>query len=120
MCSSTYANYQQKQSSVGVLKNFAKFTGRHLCKSSFFNKVTGLRPATLLQIMLWKKCLFTNFAKFLRTLFPTEHLRWLLLYQVTVTLPFFSLNTIWKTRLNTLRVHIPNYVSAVQMFYTMT
>ena len=26
----------------GVLKNFAKFTGKHLCQSLFFNKVEGL------------------------------------------------------------------------------
>ena len=32
----------------GVLENFAKFTGKHLCQSLFSNKVTGLRPATLL------------------------------------------------------------------------
>ena len=28
-----------------VLKNFAKFTGKHLCQSFFFNKVAGLRPS---------------------------------------------------------------------------
>ena len=28
----------------GVLKNFAKFTGKHLCQILFFNKVAGLRP----------------------------------------------------------------------------
>ena len=33
----------------GVLRNFAKFTGKHLCQSFFFNKVSGLRPATLLK-----------------------------------------------------------------------
>ena len=27
-----------------VLRNFAKFTGKHLCQSLFFNKVAGLRP----------------------------------------------------------------------------
>ena len=27
----------------GVLRNFAKFTGKHLCQSLFFNKVAGLR-----------------------------------------------------------------------------
>ena len=27
----------------GVLKNFAKFTGKHLCESLFFNKAAGLR-----------------------------------------------------------------------------
>ena len=30
-----------------VLRNFAKFTGKHLCQSLFFNKIAGLRPATL-------------------------------------------------------------------------
>ena len=29
-------------------KNFAKFTGKQLCQSFFFNKVAGLRPVTLL------------------------------------------------------------------------
>ena len=28
----------------GVLRNFAKFTGKHLCQSLFFNKVAGPRP----------------------------------------------------------------------------
>ena len=28
----------------GVLRNFAKFTGKHLCQSLFFNKIAGLRP----------------------------------------------------------------------------
>ena len=31
----------------GVLRNFTKFAGKHLCQSLFFNKVTG--PATLLK-----------------------------------------------------------------------
>ena len=30
----------QKQSSGGVLKNFAKFTGKHLCQSLIFKKET--------------------------------------------------------------------------------
>ena len=33
----------------GVLRNFTKFTGKHLCQSLFFKKVTGLRPVTLLK-----------------------------------------------------------------------
>ena len=28
--------------SKGVLRNFAKFAGKHLCQSLFFNKVAGL------------------------------------------------------------------------------
>ena len=27
----------------GILRNFTKFTGKHLCQSLYFNKVTGLR-----------------------------------------------------------------------------
>ena len=33
----------------GILRKLAKFTGKHLCKSHFFNKVSGLRPLTLLK-----------------------------------------------------------------------
>ena len=53
----------------GVLRNFAKFTGRPLRQSLFFNKVAGLSPATLLKTSLWRKCFPVNFAKFLRTPF---------------------------------------------------
>ena len=52
----------------GVLKNFAKFPGKNLCQSIFFNKVAGLRPG------IYSKrdsdtsiFLSLNFAKFLRT-----------------------------------------------------
>ena len=51
----------------GVLRNFAKFTGKHLCQSLFLNKVAGLKPATLLKKRLWHRCFPVNFAKFLRT-----------------------------------------------------
>ena len=62
-----------------VLKRFAKFTGKHFCQSLFFNKVAGLRPATLLKKRLWYRYFLVNFAKFLRISFFKEHLRWLLL-----------------------------------------
>ena len=58
----------------GFLNNFANFTGKHLCQSLFFNKVRGLRPATLLKKRLWHRCFPVNFAKFLRTPFLIEHL----------------------------------------------
>ena len=62
----------------GVLRKFAKFTRKHLCQSSFFNKVAGLRPATLLKKRLWHRCFPMNFAKipFWNT-FSRKHLRWL-------------------------------------------
>ena len=53
----------------GVLRNFTKFTGKHLCQSLFFDKVTGLRPVTLLKKRLWHRCFPVNFVKFLRTPF---------------------------------------------------
>ena len=40
----------------GALRNFAKFTRKHLCQSLFFNKVAGLRPATLLKKKLRHRC----------------------------------------------------------------
>ena len=53
----------------GVLRNSAKFTGKHLYQSFFFNKVVDLRPETLLKKRLWHICFPVNFAKFLRTRF---------------------------------------------------
>ena len=63
----------------GALRNFTKYSGKHLCQSLFFNKVSGLRPATLLKKRLWHRCFPANFVKFLRTPFYIEHLWWLLL-----------------------------------------
>ena len=63
----------------GVLRSFAKFTGKYLCQSLIFNNVTGLRPATILKKRVWHRYFLMNFAKSLRTLFLTEQLQWLLL-----------------------------------------
>ena len=46
----------------GVLRNFAKFTGKHLYQSLFFNKVDSGKETR-------KRCFPVNFAKFLRTPF---------------------------------------------------
>ena len=59
----------------GFPRNFAKFTGKHLCQSFFFDRVAGLRPSTLLKKRLWHRCFPLNFAKFLRAPFLKEHLR---------------------------------------------
>ena len=47
----------------GVLRNFANFTGKHLRQALFFNKIAGLRPATLLKKRPWHWCFPVNFAK---------------------------------------------------------
>ena len=81
---------------IAVLKNFANFTGKHLCWSLFLHKVAGLRPATLLKKRLHKvaglrpatllkkrlqhRSFPVKFAKFIRTPFFTKHLCWLILY----------------------------------------
>ena len=71
----------------GVLKNFVKFTEKHLYQTPYPNKVAGLRPATLLKKRIWHRCFSVNFAIFLRTPFSTEQLRWLLL---NVFLKYFA------------------------------
>ena len=48
----------------GVLKNFTKFTGKHLYQSLLFNKV-----AALLKRRHWHRCFPVNFVKFLRAAF---------------------------------------------------
>ena len=53
----------------GVLRNFAKFTGKHLCQSLFFNKAASPRLVTLLKKRLWHRSFPVNFAEFLRTSF---------------------------------------------------
>ena len=53
----------------GVLRNFTKLTGKHLCQNLFFNEFAGLRPATLLKKKLSHRCFPVNFAKYLRTPF---------------------------------------------------
>ena len=77
----------------GILRNFAKFTGKHLYQNLFVNKVVGC--ATLLKKRLLQWCFSINFAKFLRTPFLTEHLLWLILYnklQSTTNVTILAIN----------------------------
>ena len=62
-----------------VLRNFAKFTRKHLFQSLFFDKVAGQRPAALLKMRLRRRCFPENFVKSLKALYFIEHFRWLLL-----------------------------------------
>ena len=57
----------------GILKNFAKLKGKHLCQSLFFNNVAGIKPATLLKNRLWHgfPC---EFCKTFKNTFFIEHL----------------------------------------------
>ena len=51
------SSYRRSSVKKGVLRNFAKFIGKDLCQSLFFNKVAGLRYLPV------------NFVKLLRTPF---------------------------------------------------
>ena len=72
-----------------VLRNFAKFTGKHLCQSLIFNKVAGLRQtlewqrrlsplclrsATLLKKKLWHRCFPVYFCEISKNTVFTGHL----------------------------------------------
>ena len=57
----TRSSHQRYSIIKGVLINFAKFTGKHLCQSLFLNKVAGPKPVIieqlwwlLLEHLLWK------------------------------------------------------------------
>ena len=52
----------------GVLRNFAKFTGKHLCHSLCFNKVVGLL-ATSFKKILWRRCFLVNFCEISKNTF---------------------------------------------------
>ena len=56
-----------------VLKNFADFTGKHLCWSLFLIKLYA--PGNCIKKKLQYRCFPEKSAKFLRTTFFTEHLQ---------------------------------------------
>ena len=68
----------------GVLRNFQKFTGEHLCHSAFFNKVAGMSPAALFRKRLWHRCFWADM-KFLRTPF-SQNTSWRLLFSIVTYL----------------------------------
>ena len=104
----------------GVLKNFAKFAGKYLCQSIFFNKVAGYfqgrglqlySKRTLAQVFSYEFCeIFKNtFCSFIKKGTPaqvfsckiceifldisfTEHFRWLLLKRPELSLTVVGKN----------------------------
>ena len=55
----------------GVLRDFTKFTEKHLCQSLFFDKVAGsfIKKEALAQVF------FCEFCEISKNIFFTEHLR---------------------------------------------
>ena len=73
----------------GILKNFAKFTGKDLCQSLFSNKVASLRPATLLKKRIWHSL----FLRILRNFTPpvaAPAIRKLVKLKSSIALKFFK------------------------------
>ena len=68
------SSHRRRSTKNDVLGNFAKFTGKRQFQSPFFNKVGGLRPATLLK-RPWHWCFPVDFAKYLKNTFFAEHPR---------------------------------------------
>ena len=67
-----------------ILRNFAKFSVKHLYLSLFFNEVAALCRATLLKKRPWHKCFPVDSAKFLWTHF-LQYISGRLLLKATIT-----------------------------------
>ena len=85
-------SHQRCSVRIGVLRNFTKFTGKHLCQSIFLNKVAGLRPVTLSKKRLWHRCFPVNFAKFLRAPFLQNTFGRLLRSFIQIVYSIWTLN----------------------------
>ena len=107
----------------GVLRNFTKFTGKHLCQSLFFSKVAGLRPAALVKKRLWHRCFPVNFVKFLRTPFLQSTSGRLLLYNFQTIFESSSknktqleINSISKASRSLYSFQISHYYQQITLF----
>ena len=88
------SNCQEVFCKKGVLGNFARFTRKHQCLRLFFNKVAGLRDATLSKKSLSRSCFLVNFEKFLKKTpwddcFCNAHLIGVVLVSLLLTLNIF-------------------------------
>ena len=55
-------SHQRCSVKIGVVRNFTKFTGKHVCESLFFNKVCNV-----IKKETWHTCFPVTFANFLST-----------------------------------------------------
>ena len=59
---------------IGPLKNFGRFTGKHLCQSFFLEKVAHHQVCNFIKKILQQRCFTMNFAKLLKALCRTPPL----------------------------------------------
>ena len=62
---------------LGTLKNFANFAGKIHVLESLFKKALGPQACKFIKKRLQHRYFPVKLARFLRALFYTEHLRWL-------------------------------------------
>ena len=86
----------------GVLRNFAKLSGKHLCQSLFFNKVAVLRAVTITKKQTLRQMFSCEFCVISKSKFFTEHLwatasvwsklslfKWWYCWQLTLSLKYY-------------------------------
>ena len=70
----TRNSHRRNSMRKSVLRNFAKFTGKHLCQSLFFNEIASLRAATLLKKETLAQVFSCEFCEIFKSTIFTEHL----------------------------------------------
>ena len=68
------SSHQKCSEKKKVLRNFAKFTGKHLYHSLFSHKVAGLRPATLFKKETLAQVFSHEFWEIFKNTYFAEHL----------------------------------------------
>ena len=72
------SSYQRYSLKKGILRNFTKFTGKHLCQSLFFNKVA--KKGTLAQLFSSEFCEISKNTFFREHLWTTTSFKILYLF----------------------------------------
>ena len=67
------------------LDNFAKFTGKNLYQSLFFNKIAGINLQLCLKKRIWQGRFYSEFCEILNNNFLIEHL-WTTAYDLSLQL----------------------------------
>ena len=90
---------------IGVLQNFAKFRGKHVCQSLFFKKV----QAWELKLYLKRDSGTSVFLWILWNLFSIEHIWWLLLHFKVVSWDFRRFSPRKRKMIDCFKRHRKNY-----------
>ena len=81
------SNHRRCSVKKDVLRNFAKFTEKHLCQGLFMSEP---KDCNFITKILWHRCFPVNFAKFLRTPFLQNTSGRLLLFRVNRVSDYYA------------------------------